>query len=203
MNVIVTIFGILIGLYYLGKFSSEGLPSESSKKEVVQGKDKTAVRYPHAKSYKILMKENVSFKGRKRMSYRILSPKARTEEERVQTAMKVAEEMAEIDQAHVIAIFMQFVPNEETMAFTKANIVYAPDGGGLSGDQSWVWKIDVTGVDFPPKYFHAWDYSVKLEDKGFSRSKIQRMVKGKFGLKDKELSSLLEIHSSRRSYKKG
>lgn len=100
-----------------------------------------------AKPYHVFHRGDFSFAGRSRVEWWITAPEAKTFDDRGRTAMQAAIDLQKESRAHVVSIWLEASPTVAGKGQQLATALYAPDGGGLSGDQGWRWQIEA--VDTP------------------------------------------------------
>lgn len=96
-----------------------------------------------AKPYQLIDSKDFSFAGRKRIEAVIVSS-ANSKDERAQTAMKAAIELQQKTDADVTAILLEMDKHSIRQGNALALANYAPDNGGLSGDQNWTWEVEAS-----------------------------------------------------------
>jgi hypothetical protein len=96
---------------------------------------------PFAQTYQVISKSDFSFRGRTRVEYNIVSPKAKGREQFAQTAMQAAIDAVQNENAKVSAVYLEASPGMKGQGSAYAIAFYAPDSGGLSGDQGWKWDV--------------------------------------------------------------
>jgi cell division protein FtsW (lipid II flippase) len=102
-----------------------------------------------AKPYRVFHRSDFSFPGRTRVEWWIMSPEAKTFEERGRTAMQAAIDLQKDSRAHVVSIWLEASPNIAGTGQQLATAMYAPDSGGLSGTQGWKWQIEAADTPGP------------------------------------------------------
>lgn len=101
-----------------------------------------------ASNYEVITFSDISFPGRKRLSYTV-SSFASTDKVIKETAQKAAFDLQKTTGSHVIQICLTTPSDHETCI---ASIAYARDGRGYSGDQDWKWNFHVL-----PEFLSAFD----------------------------------------------
>jgi hypothetical protein len=97
--------------------------------------------FTKAMPYQVMTYGDFSFPGRTRLEWGITSS-ARSFEERAQTAMKAAFDLQKKSKADVVSIWLEIGPAMAGAGHQLAIARYAPDGGGFSGDQKWIWEVE-------------------------------------------------------------
>lgn len=103
---------------------------------------------PEARSYQVISKGDSSFPGRKRVQFNIVSSEADTREEFAQTAMRAAIDAIEQENSDVAAVYLEASPGTVGQGTAYAIAFYAPDSGGLSGEQEWKWDVEAQDKPF-------------------------------------------------------
>jgi len=112
----------------------------------VQVKPKSKVVAPvkplsQAKPYTVISSEDLSFPGRNRQQFNIISPQASNHLEFAETAVKAALDKQDETGADVIYVYLEPSKDLAGNSLFYAIADYAPDGGGNSGDQDWMWEV--------------------------------------------------------------
>ncbi len=107
--------------------------------------------FPHAKPYKIIGTDDFSTPGRKRVGVYIVSS-AETRDERAHTTMKAAVEYQEKTKADFVAAYLELSAIVKQDGNPLAVVDYAPDGKGISGDDDWKWKAEVSADKIEPEH---------------------------------------------------
>lgn len=94
--------------------------------------------------YEVVSLNEASIPGRRRMMARIVSPEARegTFEQRGETVMQAARQTQADTDADFVLVSLE--PNERllNLGYVLSIARYAPDGGGISGDENWTWQVE-------------------------------------------------------------
>jgi hypothetical protein len=106
---------------------------------------------PSAQTYQVIGTSDISFSGRKRVQYNIVSPGAKAREQFAQTAMQAAIDAAQKENADVSAVYLEASAGMKGQGSAYAIAFYAPDSGGLSGDQGWKWDVEAQEKAFSQK----------------------------------------------------
>ena len=113
--------------------------------------EKKSIDLSKAKPYSIFHEGDFSFPGRKRMEWWVISPEAKSFEERAQTAIKAAIDLQKKSNADMVSIWLEINPILAGTSNQFAVVRYAPDGAGFSGIKkvdNWIWEVEATG-DIP------------------------------------------------------
>ena len=107
-------------------------------------------------TYNVIEREDQSIAGRKRISAYIVAPDANTLQQRGETAIVAAQNLQKESGAKVVTVFL--IPNGKKvgseLVFAGTNLAlarYAPDGGGYSGDQQWIWEVQASDSTVNPQ----------------------------------------------------
>jgi hypothetical protein len=93
------------------------------------------VSLPHAKSYEIAKKENLSHLGRTRGDFYIISKDAKSIDEMAQTAMKAALDLEAKTRGEVTWVVLENSIDSIGKGDNLALVEYSPDGKGGSGEK--------------------------------------------------------------------
>lgn len=104
-----------------------------------------------AKPYTSIKQEVGGFPGRVRVHYEIISPDASNHEQFAQTAMRAAIDKWRETQAQVVYVMLNPSPNLIGTGDAYAIARYAPDGGGDSGDEGWMWSVEAMSRPYTEK----------------------------------------------------
>lgn len=105
------------------------------------------------KPYSVFHRGDFGFNGRNRLEWWITAPEATTYEQRAVTAMQAAIDLQKESKAQVASIWLEVDPESVAKNKQLAVVLYSPDGGGLSGDDKWSWKVEAAGADGSRKNF--------------------------------------------------
>ncbi|XPV75544.1 MAG: DUF4875 domain-containing protein [Desulfovibrio sp.] len=95
---------------------------------------------PHAKPYEVIKVEKAS-NSRHWETCAIFAPEAKTRDEFAHTVMKAALDIQKETSAKVIVVKLEEDPRVTGKGVLLGVALYAPDGGGISGDQGWTWDV--------------------------------------------------------------
>lgn len=103
------------------------------------------IETPHAKGYSIVLTNDFSFPGRKRIGISIVAENNELSfEEKAQTVMKAAMDIQEKHSAQMVSVLMEYSKESSGIGFVSAKAEYSPDNGGYSGDQNYTWNVEST-----------------------------------------------------------
>lgn len=124
---------------------------EQSASEIVSNPpiDPAAVDLSQAKPYQVISDQDISARLiRPRHKAVIIAPEASNFEQFAQTAMKAAIELRRNYQADVMHILLAPNKTMSTDGQFYATALFAPDNGGISGDQGWTWEVKAVEQPF-------------------------------------------------------
>lgn len=141
-----------------------------------------------AKPYVVVRKHDNSFPGRKRLVFGISSA-AETTHGRSSTVVQAARDLQKSTSADLVEV--QLYPSEKLATAGgnyTAKALFAPDGGGYSGDQGWKWDVCVSSETYTKKDIEleeAWfenQNRFRLPNGAVDEPKLKRFLSKKLGL---------------------
>ncbi|MGL4925643.1 MAG: hypothetical protein ACRC4K_02230 [Plesiomonas shigelloides] len=150
---------------------------------------------PNGKShdYQVIGESDLSFAGRKRMRYMIVSPTAATKEDRAQTAKTAAQNLQRTSRANLVDLWLVIgdFSNEQLAIAT-----YIPDGCGNGGDtcDGKIWSIEASDIDLTEKQLIIWrawmEYRDQFRVDGIvNESKLKKFLAKKLNVSESEIRS--------------
>lgn len=124
-----------------------------------------------ARPYNVVQKRDSSFPGRNRLSF-LVSSSAESVEARAETVVQAALDLQKRTTAHLVEVTLY--PTEKLAiagGTYTAKALYAPDGGGYSGDQGWKWNVCVSSSPYSQQ-------NVELEEAWLGNQERFRLVNG-------------------------
>lgn len=117
------------------------VPKEATKQRAEQAEP---VAKPSGKPYSVISNKDVGMPDRSKFEWRIVSPEAKTFDERALTVMKAAEELRQKQMVQVARVFLE--PDEASAGkgYAVASAVFAIDGKGFSGIENKKWEVLAT-----------------------------------------------------------
>lgn len=103
-----------------------------------------------AVEYTVVKTEDVSFAGRTRVNRYVVAAHANTREQRAQTAIKAAMDLQHETLAQVSSVVVELSAWLAGHGHPVATADYAIDGRGMSGDQSWTWRVSASDEPVTP-----------------------------------------------------
>lgn len=166
-------FVFLTSLILLAMILTSGIVGGSS--EIGLG---LKVQASEAKAWTLIKKENVDSYKRKRMSFYVKSPEAKTFKSRAETVISAAKTLQKQFSVETVIVWLEHEPHFAGQGLHLAKASYAPDGlgnvgDGAQGNDRWVWQVEASDFVTNSKAFEI----QKLWDR--YRSKFQ--VRNKWG----------------------
>lgn len=106
--------------------------------------------HSHARPYEVINVSDHIIAGREHRKFKIYSPGSATIDERAHTAMRAALYFQDGTEPQVIYVRLYNSTDAVAAELPLALVDYAPDGGGISGDQDWTWKVKTVSEEINP-----------------------------------------------------
>jgi len=141
-----------------------------------------------AKPYIVVRKDDNSFPGRKRVIFTI-SSSADSIQARSGTVVKAALDLQKTTSADLVEVCLY--PSEKLAAIGDsfvAKALFAPDGGGASGNQGWRWDVCVSSEPYTKQDIEIEESWLGNKDRfrmpngGVDEQKLKKFLSKKLGL---------------------